>query len=238
MTAIRARGLTVHAGPQRLAGPVDFELAAGASLGLWGPSGSGKSTLLRALVGLLPPALTTSGTAGVLGQEVVRDQPSAAVLARLRSRVVLVGQTPVVFPGSILDNAMFGLRHVVRGRRATLVSRATAALREAGLWDEVADRLDAPADVLSAGQRQRLCLARALALDPAVLLLDEPTSSLDQSARATVELALARLRGTRTILLVSHDPEQMTSLCDDIVELACGQAGRAEVRSPRLRKHR
>ncbi|MDQ4068646.1 MAG: ATP-binding cassette domain-containing protein, partial [Actinomycetota bacterium] len=119
----------------------------------------------------------------------------------------------------ILANAAFGLRHVARLSRPELRRRTEAALVEAGLWDEVADRLDAAAAQLSVGQRQRLCLARALALDPELLLLDEPTSSLDAAAVRTVEDAIGGLRG-RTVLIVSHDQDQLSRLCAQVVDLA------------------
>lgn len=181
-----------------------------------GPSGAGKSTVLRALVGLLPPDLSPSGEVRVLGTDVGSPRVD---LPGLRARAGLVGQTPVVFPASILDNATFGLRHVVRASRRELRSRAEAALREAGLWEEVGDRLDEPADQLSVGQRQRLCLARALALDPSVLLLDEPTSALDSTAAATVEAAVVGLANRRSVLVVSHDQEQLARLCQTVVTL-------------------
>lgn len=216
MTAIRVRDLRVSSTARCLVGPVSFELPAGSALGLRGPSGAGKSTLLRALVGLLPSGLEVGGEAEVLGTDVVRVRTG---LPALRARAVLVGQVPVVFPASILANAAFALRHQVRASRAQLRERCRAALVEAGLWDEVADRLDAPAGQLSIGQRQRLCLARALALDPSVLLLDEPTSALDPEATATVESTVASLRGRRTVLVVSHDAAQLERLCDDVVTL-------------------
>ena len=215
--AVRVRHVTVHGTARALCGPVSFELAKGETLGLRGPSGCGKSTTLRALVGLLPPELTVSGEVRVLGHDVCSPDVD---LPALRARAVLVGQTPVVFPASILANAAFGLRHVVRASRAGLRARAEAALVEAGLWDEVADRLDAPAGELSVGQRQRLCLARALALDPELLLLDEPTSSLDAASTDTVEDAITALKG-RTVLVVSHDRRQLGRLCDDVVSLGC-----------------
>ena len=214
--AVRLRDLVVRHGGRTLAGPVSFELPRAGTLGLQGPSGSGKSTTLRALVGLLPPPLTASGTVEVLGRDVCAP---GVDLAGLRARAVLVGQTPVVFPTSILANTAFGLRHVARVPKDELRRRSEAALVEAGLWDEVADRLEAPAEQLSVGQRQRLCLARALALDPELLLLDEPTSSLDPAATRTVEDAITGLRG-RTVLIVSHDQAQLARLCTEVVDLA------------------
>ena len=215
--AVRLRDLVVRVGRHTLVGPVSFELARSGTLGLQGPSGCGKSTTLRALVGLLPQPLEASGSVEVLG----RDVCSPGVdMAELRARAVLVGQAPVVFPASILANAAFGLRHVARISRDELRRRSEAALVEAGLWDEVADRLDAPAEQLSVGQRQRLCLARALALDPELLLLDEPTSSLDPAATRTVEDAITGLQG-RTVLIVSHDQGQLARLCPAVIDLAC-----------------
>jgi phosphate transport system ATP-binding protein len=214
-TAVHADRLVVRTADRVLAGPVTFTARYGTTVGLRGPSGAGKSTLLRALVGLLPPGLSVEGELHVLG----RRLDGAGPLSELRARAGLVGQSPVVFPGSVLDNALFGLRHVVRAPRATLRERAVAALEEAGLWAEVRDRLDAPAEQLSVGQRQRLCLARALALDPQLLLLDEPTSALDTGSRDVVETSIAGLRGRRTVLLVSHDAEQVARLCDEVVDL-------------------
>lgn len=213
--AVHAAGVLVRTTERVLVGPVSFVALHGTTVGLRGPSGAGKSTLLRALVGLLPPGLTVEGELQVLGRRLDRAGP----LSDLRARAGLVGQSPVVFPGSILDNALFGLRHVVRAPKSDLRERAVAALAEAGLWQEVRDRLNAPAEQLSVGQRQRLCLARALALDPPLLLLDEPTSALDAGSRELVEASIAGLRGRRTVLLVSHDLEQVARLCDAVVDL-------------------
>ncbi|MFI8257636.1 phosphate transport system ATP-binding protein [Streptomyces filamentosus] len=214
-SVIAVRELQILDGAKRLVGPVSFELAAGSTTGLCGPSGAGKSTVLRALVDLLPHGLRRQGEIDVLGRPVRYGKGDAA----LRSTVVLVPQTPVVFGGSVLENALFGLRHLMRAPKAELRDRAERALREAGLWDEVATRLDTPAQTLSNGQRQRLCLARALALEPAALLLDEPTSALDERSRDTVEESVAALRGNRTVLLVSHDPAQVERLCDRTVRI-------------------
>lgn len=212
---IAVRDLLVRDRDKTLVGPVSFGLEKGSTTGLCGPSGAGKSTVLRVLVDLLPAGLSREGRVDVLGVPVRHRKGDAD----LRTKVVLVPQTPVVFGGSILDNALFGIRHVLRETREALRERAEQALKEAALWTEVRDRLDSPAQNLSAGQRQRLCLARALALEPAALLLDEPTSALDERSRDTVEEAVAALRGNRTVLLVSHDPAQVARLCDRTVEL-------------------
>ncbi|MFB6520367.1 ATP-binding cassette domain-containing protein [Streptomyces sp. NPDC056401] len=212
---ITVRHLRVRDRDKTLVGPVSFGLEHGSTTGLCGPSGAGKSTLLRVLVDLLPAGLARDGDLEVLGRSIAAGKGDAD----LRAKVVLVPQTPVVFGGSVLDNALFGIRHVMRASRQVMEERAEQALNEAGLWKEVCDRLDAPAQTLSAGQRQRLCLARALALEPAALLLDEPTSALDERSRDTVEESVAALRGRRTVLLVSHDPAQVERLCDRKVML-------------------
>ncbi|MFD4691593.1 ATP-binding cassette domain-containing protein [Streptomyces sp. NPDC058463] len=212
---IAVRDLRVRDRDKTLVGPVSFGLEVGSTTGLCGPSGAGKSTVLRALVDLLPAGLERDGELEVLGRPIAPRKGDAD----LRCKVVLVPQTPVVFGGSVLDNALFGIRHVMKASKEALRERAEQALSEAGLWKEVCDRLDSPAQTLSAGQRQRLCLARALALEPAALLLDEPTSALDERSRDTVEESVAALRGRRTVLLVSHDPAQVDRLCDRTVRL-------------------
>jgi phosphate transport system ATP-binding protein len=216
VNAVEVRDLVVRRGARVLVGPVSFVAPASATLGLRGPSGAGKSTILRALVGLLPAPLCAEGQVRVLGVDV---QAAGVDLPALRARAALVAQVPVVFPASVLANAAFGLRHLARLPKAELRARAEAALVEAGLWDEVADRLDSPAAELSVGQRQRLCLARALAVDPDLLLVDEPTSALDAVSTAMVEAAVAGLSGRRTVVVVSHDQSQLARLCREVVTL-------------------
>jgi phosphate transport system ATP-binding protein len=205
---ISVRELRVRSREKTLVGPVSFSLEHGSTTGLCGPSGVGKSTVLRALVELLPNGLSRDGELRLLDRTIAPGKGDAD----LRAKIVLVPQTPVVFGGSILDNALFGLRHVLKASQEVLRERAEQALEEA-------DRLDSPAQNLSAGQRQRLCLARALALEPAALLLDEPTSALDERSRDKVEQSIAALHGRRAVLLVSHDPAQVERLCDTTVHL-------------------
>ncbi|REE99997.1 ATP-binding cassette domain-containing protein [Thermomonospora umbrina] len=225
MNAAEVRDLTIRTAQRPLVGPVSFTLPLGESMGLCGPSGAGKSTVLRALVGLLPETLQAAGEVRVLDIDVTAQSPAA--LSDLRARAVLVPQVPIVFPGGILANVLFGIRHVVRAPRGKLRKRAESALVEVGLWNEVAERLDAPAGDLSVGQRQRLALARALALDPQLILLDEPTSSLDGASAAEVEATLQSLRGRRTMILVSHDMNQVERLCSTTVAIGAGHQGAA-----------
>lgn len=222
MNTVEVRDLTISQGDKRLIGPFSFTMSSADAVGLCGPSGAGKSTILRTLVGLLPTGLSATGKVRVLDSDVLGSSPTC--LADLRTRAVLVPQTPVVFPESILGNALFGIRHVVRANRDQLVERAKSALREAGLWPEVAHRLNAPASQLSVGQRQRLALARALALDPELILLDEPTSALDAAATAEVEKTLQALRAQRTLIVVSHDNDLLERLCTDLVPLGNASA--------------
>ncbi|NND75587.1 MAG: ATP-binding cassette domain-containing protein [Ilumatobacter sp.] len=211
---IRATDVCVTSNRSTIVGPISFALAPGEALGISGPSGAGKSTLLRALVGLLPAGLSVTGSIEVLGQNLVGSD-----LGTVRRKVVLVTQEPVCFPGSILSNVTFGVRHARRLRRDEEVCVARSALAECGLWSEVSACLGDPASTLSQGQRQRLCFARALALDPLCLLLDEPTSALDARSCATVEECIERISDNRAVVLVSHQPRQLDRICSGIVEI-------------------
>ena len=127
---------------------------------------------------------------------------------------------PPSFPRSILANTLFGVRHLSGiSRAANYTAVAEHALREAALWDEVKDRLDQPAQRLSVGQQQRLCLARTLATDPHVILMDEPTSALDPQATEAIEQLILRLRGSRTVVIVTHNHPQAQRLCDAVIHL-------------------
>ena len=190
----------------------DLVAASGAITGLVGPSGSGKSSLLLAVNRLHDLAAGVT----VIGDIRLDDLPVGTLPAEaLRLRVGLVFQRPVTFPMSILENLLFPLR--AHGwSRSEAADRAEAALRRAALWDEVADRLGRPASSLSGGQQQRLCLARALALAPEVLLLDEPCSALDPRSTALVEETLRSLAGTTTVLLVTHNLAQARRLAANV----------------------
>lgn len=210
---ITVDGLVVRA-PGRVLLRVDsWSVEAGGALAVLGPSGVGKSTFLRCLNRLvdLTPGLAVEGRVTFRGRSVRDPDVDPDVL---RTRIGFLFQQPVVFPRSIRENVLFGARHQSRMGRREAEERVEAVLREAALWEEVRDRLQEPALRLSVGQQQRLCLARALALDPEVLLLDEPTSALDAGAAARVEESLGRVRGRRTLVLVTHDHAQARRLTE------------------------
>lgn len=173
-------------------------------LALVGPSGCGKSTFLRALNRMhdLTPGTRVSGRVWLDGADIYA---AGADPVELRRRVGMVFQRPNPFPASIYANVAWGPR--LHGLR-DLDRIVETALRRAGLWHEVRDRLDAPASALSGGQQQRLCLARALALAPDVLLLDEPTSALDPEATARLEELIRELQQQMTVVIVTHNLAQ------------------------------
>jgi phosphate transport system ATP-binding protein len=134
----------------------------------------------------------------------------------LRSRIGMIFQQPVVFPGSIAANVLFGVRRTRRLPRRAWAERIESALREAALWNEVKDRLREPAARLSVGQQQRLCLARVLACEPEILLLDEPTSALDERSTREIEELILRLRERHAIVLVTHNLQQARRVADSV----------------------
>ena len=135
-------------------------------------------------------------------------------LNRLRSKVGMVFQKPVPFPMSIYDNVAYGIRHHERLSKADMDERVEQALRQAALWDEVKDKLKQSALGLSGGQQQRLCIARAIALRPDVLLLDEPTSALDPISTGRIEQLIAELKQRYTIVIVTHNMQQAARFSD------------------------
>jgi len=179
-----------------------------------GPSGCGKSTLLRTLNRMNDTVANTS-TGGLVqldGEDIYA--PGYDVI-RLRRRVGMVFQQPNPFPKSIYDNVAFGLRiNGLARSRAELQERVEKALRAAALWDEVKDRLDRNALQLSGGEQQRLCIARALAVQPEVLLMDEPASALDPVSTAKIEELMFELKKHYTIVIVTHNMQQAARVSD------------------------
>jgi phosphate transport system ATP-binding protein len=192
---------------------------------LIGPSGAGKSTFLTTLNGLwqaIPEARMT-------GQVLIRFEGAfqdiyadGFSVSGLRRRVGMVFQTPNPLPMSIFRNIAFPLKLAGESRRDAIEPKVEAALRRAYLWEEVKDRLGDDALTLSGGQQQRLCIARALVLEPQVLLLDEPTSSLDETAGRMIEELLVSLKARLTLLVVSHSMDQVERIADRVMTLSKG----------------
>lgn len=225
----RIDDLCVSFGRREILHHVSLEIPARGITVLAGRSGSGKTTLLRALNRLNEtfPHCRTSGRVELdlgHGLEPVYPAPGVNVppLALLRSRVGMVFQTPNVLPVSVERNLMLPLAVVAGLPEVPCRRRAEHALKNVGLWDEVKDRLNSSAAALSGGQQQRLCLARALALEPAVLLLDEPTASLDVHATAQIEDLLLRLAGQYPLVVVTHHPQQAVRLGERLIVVADG----------------
>lgn len=229
---LEVRGLGVTASGRHILRGIDLKVPARQVLGLIGPSGAGKTTLLRCLNRLvdLGPGLRVQGEVRFDGRNVYA--PGTDVDA-LRARIGMVFQQPVVFPCSVLENVLFGARRLRKLPRGRFEEVAEAALREAALWEEMKDRLHEPAPALSVGQQQRLCLARALAVHPEVILMDEPTSALDPRSAEAIEGLVLRLKQRHTIVLVTHNLGQARRLADwlaclclrdgvgEVVETAC-----------------
>ncbi len=191
---------------------------------LIGPSGCGKSTFLRCFNRMhdLYPGNRYEGQIMLYPDDVNILSPDVDPI-EVRMRISMVFQKPNPFPKSIYENVAYGLR--VRGvkQRAILDERVETALRNAALWDEVKDRLHELAFNLSGGQQQRLCIARALATDPEILLFDEPTSALDPIATASIEELIADLKSKVTILIVTHNMQQAARVSDYTAYMYLGE---------------
>jgi phosphate transport system ATP-binding protein len=189
---------------------------------LLGPSGSGKSTLLRALCRMNDRirGFHLQGEVRILGQNIYEK---GVDVYQLRRQVGLVFQKPCVFPRSILENVIFGLKHHAPHRKKEFNDLAEQALVRAFLWDEVKDRLQAPAPTLSQGQQQRLAIARTLAIDPEILLMDEPTASLDPKSTEAIEHLIQSLKARHTLVWVTHNHEQARRVADGIYRMEDSQ---------------
>jgi phosphate transport system ATP-binding protein len=192
---------------------ITLSIAPRAVTSLIGPSGCGKSTFLRSINRLneLIPGARRSGEIRLDGEDIYQ---TGMDVVTLRQRVGMVFQRWNPFPKSIYDNVAYGPRINVRPARAELDAVVETALRRAALWDEVKDRLRDSALTLSGGQQQRLCIARALANEPEVLLLDEPASALDPIATQKVEELVYELKRELTIVIVTHNLQQATRISD------------------------
>jgi phosphate transport system ATP-binding protein len=180
---------------------------------LIGPSGCGKTTFLRWINRMndLVPGARAEGTLSLHGLDLLAKSTD---IVDLRRRVGMVFQKPNPFPKSIYDNVAFGPRLHQRIPRSELDDLVERSLRAAALWDEVSDRLKDSALSLSGGQQQRLCIARAIAVGPEVLLMDEPCSALDPKSTARIEELIAQLRERYTIIIVTHNMQQAARVSD------------------------
>jgi len=203
-----ARGVSVHYGDVHAVRNVSLEISKDEVTALIGPSGCGKSTLLRCFNRMNDDIVSCRVTGDIrLDGEPISN--SSMDVVELRARVGMVFQKPYPFPKSIQENVAYGPRiHGLAKKGAELDAVVEKSLQGAGLWDEVRDRLDSPANSLSGGQQQRLCIARALAVNPEVILMDEPCSALDPIATAKVEELIDELRGNYAIAIVTHNLQQ------------------------------
>ena len=214
-TVMRLEDVTVRFGGRPAVRDVSFDVRTDAITALIGPSGSGKTTLLRALNRMHDNTRSASVSGSVrLGETDVYASSTDATL--VRSRVGMVFQRPNPFPTmSIYENAVAGLRFNGIRKKSLLDEAAESALVAAALWDSVRDRLKAHASTLSGGEQQRLCIARALAVEPEVLLMDEPTSALDPVATSRIEELVGELKSRVTIVIVTHNMQQAQRVSDD-----------------------
>lgn len=221
--AVRLENVAVAFNGRTAVRDATFDVTKNRVTSLIGPSGSGKTTLLRALNRLhdLTPGAKVSGRILLEGTDIYRGNMT---VTELRSRVGMVFQRPNPFPTmTIYENAVSGLRFNGIKKKAILDEAAETSLRAAALWDSVSSRLKVAAGQLSGGEQQRLCIARALALDPEVLLMDEPTSALDPIATLHIEGLMTTLKSRVTVIIVTHNMQQAARISDDCAFLLMGE---------------
>jgi phosphate transport system ATP-binding protein len=204
---MRTVDLNVYYGAAHALKNINLEMADRQVTALMGPSGCGKSTFLRALNRMhdLTPSARVTGSILFDGEDVLA---AGMDVVQLRQRVGMVFQRPNPFPQSIFENVAYGLRVQGGVTQAEIKERVERSLRSAALWDEVKDRLGHSALGLSGGQQQRLCIARALAVEPEIILMDEPCSALDPIATLKIEELIEQLKQTYTIVIVTHNLQQ------------------------------
>ncbi len=205
---ITARGVNVFYGDKQALKNITLDVPAHQVTSLIGPSGCGKTTFLRCLNRMndLIEVCRVEGEITIDGQGIYSREVDVVAL---RAHVGMVFQKPNPFPKTIFENVAYGLRiHALTANHSELNDRVEKSLKRAGLWDEVHDRLDQHANGLSGGQQQRLCIARAIAVEPQVILMDEPCSALDPIATAKIEELIDELREKFTIIIVTHSMQQ------------------------------
>ena len=211
---IDVTGLDFYYGSRRVLEQVSLHLRPNEVTALIGPSGCGKSTFLRTLNRMndIVPGARVEGSVTIDGRNIYGSDVD---VVDLRRRVGMVFQRSNPFPKSIFDNVAYGLRiNRLTTSREELAGRVESSLTSAALWDEVKDRLDTSALSLSGGQQQRLCIARALAVEPEILLMDEPASALDPIATQRIEELIYQLKTRYTIVIVTHNMQQAARVSD------------------------
>ena len=221
-TEISIRDLNFYYNANHALKNINLEIARHETTAIIGPSGCGKSTLLRILnrIYALYPGLEAKGEVIIDGQNIL---DSKLDVSALRAKVGMVFQAPTPFPMSVYDNIAYGIRLYEKLPRSEMDGRVETALRGAALWDEVKDKLHQSGQGLSGGQQQRLCIARAIALKPQILLLDEPTSALDPISTAKIEDLLDHLRDEYTIVIVTHNMQQAARVSQKTVFMYLGE---------------
>jgi phosphate transport system ATP-binding protein len=205
---MRARDVSVFYGDKQALKDVSIDIHDDRVTAFIGPSGCGKSTFLRCL-NRMNDTIAAARVAGHIELDGEDIYDSKMDVVQLRARVGMVFQKPNPFPKSIFENVAYGPRiHGLAGSRSELDGIVETSLKRAGLWDEVKDRLQDSGTALSGGQQQRLCIARAIAVDPEVILMDEPASALDPIATAKIEELIHELRGRYAIAIVTHNMQQ------------------------------
>ncbi len=210
---LSVRGLDFHYDAFHALKNIDLDIPEKRVTALIGPSGCGKSTLLRIFnrIYALYPKLRATGQVLLDGENILDPKYP---MNRLRSKVGMVFQKPVPFPMTIFENVAYAIRHHEKLSKSEMTDRVEQALRQGALWDEVKDKLGQSALGLSGGQQQRLCIARAVALRPDVLLLDEPTSALDPISTSRIEQLVEELKVDYTIAIVTHNMQQAARVSD------------------------
>jgi len=210
---VAARNLDFHYDKFHALKSINLDIPEKRVTALIGPSGCGKSTLLRIFnrIYALYPKLVATGEVLLDGENILSPKYP---MNRLRSKVGMVFQKPVPFPMTIFENIAYAIRHHEKLSKSAMNDRVEEALRQGALWDEVKDKLSQSALGLSGGQQQRLCIARAVALRPEVLLLDEPTSALDPISTSRIEQLIEELKIKYTIAIVTHNMQQAARVSD------------------------
>lgn len=219
-TMVRIEGFSLWYDDFQALKDITFDIPEKKVTAFIGPSGCGKSTLLRVFNRMCDfvPSVRTEGTVEIDGQDVFAGDANA-----LRVKVGMVFQHPNPFPMSIRDNILYGPRRMQRLSREEGDEIVERSLRDAGLWDEVKDKLDQSGLGISGGQQQRLCIARALAVSPEVLLMDEPTSALDPISTGLVEELMMELASDRTVVVVTHNMQQARRVADQTAFFYLGE---------------